>query len=264
MKVSINHRTVYSYDAPVRYALQRLRLVPTSGRLQTVVEWSLEVEGADREVSFVDAFGNTSWLVSAHGEPHEIVITASGEVETIDRAGVQGSHVGHAPLWLFQRPTPLTLAGERTASIVEAASGADALTVLHAVNEALADAIVWEPGSTEVHMSGEEALQLGRGVCQDHAHAFIAAARSLGHPARYVSGYLLRDDAVEQAASHAWAEAHVDGLGWVGFDPANRQSPDGRYVRLAVGRDYRDAMPISGIVLGATRETLAVTLTVEQ
>ena len=243
MKVSINHRTVYSYDAPVRYALQRLRLVPTSGRLQTVVEWSLEVEGADREVSFVDAFGNTSWLVSAHGEPHEIVITASGEVETIDRAGVQGSHVGHAPLWLFQRPTPLTLAGERTASIVEAAGSADALTILHAINEA---------------------LQLGRGVCQDHAHAFIAAARSLGHPARYVSGYLLRDDAVEQAASHAWAEAHVDGLGWVGFDPANRQSPDGRYVRLAVGRDYRDAMPISGIVLGATRETLAVTLTVEQ
>lgn len=264
MKVAINHRTVYSYDAPVAYALQRLRLVPTSGRLQTVVDWSLTVEGADREVSFIDAFGNTTWLVSAHGEPHEIVITASGEIETIDRAGVQGAHVGHAPLWLFQRPTPLTAPGKLTNAIAAVAGEGEAIARLHAVNEALADAIVWEPGSTEVHTSGEEALELGRGVCQDHAHAFIAAARLLGFPARYVSGYLMRDDAVHQAASHAWAEAHVEGLGWVGFDPANRQSPDGRYARLAVGRDYRDAMPVSGIVLGAARETLAVMVSVEQ
>lgn len=104
MKISISHRTVYSYDGPIRYALQRLRLLPVSGRLQTVLTWNLEIEGGDREVTFTDAFGNVSWLVSAHGEPHEIVITASGEVETEDRAGVQGAHVGYAPLWLFSVP----------------------------------------------------------------------------------------------------------------------------------------------------------------
>ncbi len=93
---------------------------------------------------------------------------------------------------------------------------------------------------------------------------FIAAARQMGFPARYVSGYLMMDDRVEQAASHAWAEAHVKGLGWVAFDAANGISPDERYVRTAVGRDYRDAMPVSGIRLGAADERLDVRITVEQ
>lgn len=263
MRVSISHRTVYSYDAPIHYALQRLRLFPANGRLQTLLDWSIAIEGADREVTFTDAFGNQTWLVSAHGEPHEIVIVASGNVETHDHAGVLGAHIGHAPLWLFERPTLLTAPGPLIEAVAARADGAP-LARLHAINETLADAIVWEPGSTEVHTSGEEALAQGRGVCQDHAHAFIAAARLCGFPARYISGYLLRDNETRQAASHAWAEAHVDGLGWVGFDPANRQSPDGRYVRLATGRDYRDAMPVSGIVLGAARETLAVQISVEQ
>ncbi len=104
----------------------------------------------------------------------------------------------------------------------------------------------------------------GKGVCQDHAHIFIAAARLLGFPARYVSGYLMLDDRVDQVAGHAWAEAHVDGLGWVSFDPSNGISPDARYVRLALGRDYRDAAPISGIRLGMLDERLDVRITVEQ
>ncbi len=86
----------------------------------------------------------------------------------------------------------------------------------------------------------------------------------MGFPGRYVSGYLMLDGQDDQAAGHAWAEAHVDGLGWVGFDVSNGISPDERYVRLAVGRDYRDAMPASGVVVGAANERLAVHITVEQ
>lgn len=93
-------------------------------------------------------------------------------------------------------------------------------------------------------------------------HIFIAAARISGFPARYVSGYLMKTG--EQAASHAWAEAYVAGLGWVGFDPSNRMSPDETYVALATGRDYRDTAPVSGIRLGQALETLAVHITVEQ
>ena len=104
----------------------------------------------------------------------------------------------------------------------------------------------------------------GSGVCQDHTHIFIAAARRLGFPARYVSGYLMLDRCAEQAASHAWAEAHVGGLGWVAFDVANGISADERYVRVATGRDYRDAMPVSGIRFGHAEERLAVQITVEQ
>ena len=99
---------------------------------------------------------------------------------------------------------------------------------------------------------------------QDHAETFIAATRLLGFPARYVSGYLMPAGVAADAKTHAWAEAHVAGLGWVGFDVANDMSPDETYVRIATGRDHREAMPVSGIRLGQTEERLAMSVTVEQ
>jgi transglutaminase-like putative cysteine protease len=93
---------------------------------------------------------------------------------------------------------------------------------------------------------------------------FISAARAMDVPARYVSGYLMLDEAVEQEATHAWAEAWVEGLGWVGFDVANQICPDSRYVRVATGRDYRDAAPVTGISFGAAMEELQVVLAVQQ
>ena len=107
-------------------------------------------------------------------------------------------------------------------------------------------------------------MAIGNGVCQDHAHIFIAAARLAGIPARYVSGYLMINDQVSQDASHAWAEVHVDDLGWVGFDVSNGVSPDERYVRIAIGRDARDASPISGFRLGIADESMSVSLQVQQ
>jgi transglutaminase-like putative cysteine protease len=107
-------------------------------------------------------------------------------------------------------------------------------------------------------------MAAGLGVCQDHAQIFIAAARAMEVPARYVSGYLLMDDRIAQEATHAWAEAWVPGLGWVGFDVSNGISPDPRYVRVATGRDYRDAAPITGISFGPVTEHLIVDLAVEQ
>ena len=98
--------------------------------------------------------------------------------------------------------------------------------------------VVYTFGATHAGTTAEEALLLGSGVCQDHAHVFAAAARELGFPARYVSGYLMMNETVDQAASHAWAEAYVPVLGWVAFDASNGISPDERYVRIAVGRDY--------------------------
>ena len=126
------------------------------------------------------------------------------------------------------------------------------------------EAVNYEVGRTEADTTAENALRAGHGVCQDHAHIFIGIARHLGIPARYVSGYLVLDGRVEQEAGHGWAEAHVEGLGWVGFDISNAISPDDRYVRLASGRDYRDAAPITGISFGTGETTLAVDLAVEQ
>lgn len=264
MRLKISHRTEYHYDAPVHYLLQRLRLLPISGSTQTVLSWALNIEGAREEVRFLDHFGNDTRLLSVEGERDLIIVEASGEVVTRDTAGVSGPHRGFAPLWLFNDQTMLTMAGhgvrELAASVGE---GAD-IDRLHRLMAIIGERVVYTPGTTNTATPAEDALTLGTGVCQDHSHIFTSAARVMGFPARYVSGYLMMDATVEQAASHAWAEAHVSGLGWVAFDVANGISPDERYVRVATGRDYRDAMPVSGIRLGQAEERLAVTITVEQ
>lgn len=264
MRLKITHRTEYVYETPVPYALQRLRLIPYSDQTLKVLSWDLAIEGARQEVNFVDQFGNETRLISIEGDQRSIAITASGEVDTADTAGVVGLHRGFAPLWLFQHETDLTRPGEGIETLAASVTGATDLDRLHALTHAIADRIEYLPGTTDAATTAEEAVQRKSGVCQDHAHVMIAASRAMGLPARYVSGYLMREDTTEQAASHAWAETYLQGLGWVGFDPANRMSPDDRYVRLATGRDYRDAAPVSGIRLGGDTESLTVRITVEQ
>ncbi len=264
MRLKIAHRTEYRYDAPVPYLLQRLRLFPASGRTQTVMSWTLNVEGAREEVRFVDHFGNDTRLLSVEGGPDFIAVEAAGEVVTRDNSGVFGPHQGFTPLWLFSRGTALTEIGDGIRDLAAAAAGGSEIERLHKLMGAIGERVAYKPGATSTVTTAEEALALKTGVCQDHSHIFVAAARAMGFPARYISGYLMMDAAVEPAASHAWAEAHVPGLGWVAFDPANGISPDERYVRVAAGRDYRDAMPVSGIRLGQSQEQLAVTVTVEQ
>lgn len=265
MLLSIRHTSRYQYDGPILYAVQRLRLRPQSVAGQTVRSWDILVEGAAPEVSYVDGFGNRTELVRHIREHQEIVITASGQVETEDRSGVFGSVSGFAPVWLFDRTTPLTEPGdairELAASLPE---DAKRLAKLHQLMDTIHDRLTFSVGSTSIYTPAEEALQSGQGVCQDYAHIFISTARHLGIPARYVSGYLFREDATEQTAGHAWAEAHVEGLGWVGFDAANNVCPNDRYVRIGCGLDYRDAAPVSGVRIGRAAETLAVEVNVEQ
>ena len=264
MRLKISHRTEYRYDEPVQYALQRLRLAPRGGKTQAVHSWSLKVEGANEEVRFVDHFENDTRLISIAGDSSTIGIDAWGEVETFDTTGVFGEHKGFAPLWLFRRETPLTTAGDGIRELAASIGPGPELDRLHRLMNMIETKVAYTVGATHAGTTAEEALKLGSGVCQDHAHVFAAAARLLGFPARYVSGYLMMNDTVDQAASHAWSEAHVPGLGWVAFDASNGISPDERYVRMAVGRDYRDASPVSGIRLGWAEEQLAVAITVEQ
>jgi transglutaminase-like putative cysteine protease len=264
MRLKISHRTEYRYDAPVPYALQRLRLFPPGGRTQTVHNWSLKVEGAKEEVRFVDQFENDTRLVSNLSDTNSITIDAWGEVETFDTAGVVGEHRGFAPLWLFEQQTALSAAGSGVRELAESIGEGSDLDRLHRLSNTIGVRVAYAVGATHAGTSAEEALEQASGVCQDHAHVFAAAARLMGFPARYVSGYLMMNDTVDQAASHAWAEAYVKGLGWVAFDASNGISPDERYVRIATGRDYRDATPVSGIRLGWAEEQLAVSVSVEQ
>jgi transglutaminase-like putative cysteine protease len=263
MRLKITHRTEYRYDQPNAYALQRMRLIPINSDGQRVLEWTVEVTGATEEASYTDGFGNLTKLFSV--DPNETVLTATatGLIETADRAGVSGPHRGYTPLWLYKQETALTAAGATIKALAGEVPAGAPLQRMHALLQLIVERVAYEKGSTTVFTSAEEAASEGSGVCQDQAHIFASAARLLDIPARYVSGYLKAEDD-QDAASHAWAEVHIDGLGWVAFDPANGISPDERYVRLAVGRDYRDASPVSGFRLGDSTERLEVHVTVEQ
>ena len=266
MHLNIAHTTQYKLDEPAEYGLQQLRLTPSSNKLQTVLGWKLAVQGGEIQNQYKDEHGSQVCLVSVDPKETELQISAEGEIETHGGAGVLGPHTGFAPLWLYKKSTPLTRIGQGIRAIVRSvdSSGEDDIAKLHALSGAIRDKLPYEIGRTDVATSAEDALNLGAGVCQDHAHIFIAAARHMGFPARYVSGYLMMDGQELQDAGHAWAEAHVSGLGWVGFDIPNEICPDERYVRLAVGLDYSEAAPVSGMTWGQGGGSMQVMVQVQQ
>ncbi len=265
MRLRISHTTTYDYEQPVSYALQQVRLTPKSHGAQTVLHWRTEVSGGRKQLSFDDAHRNRVDLISFDSGTRHVSVQCEGEVELRETHGVTGLHAGFMPLWMFDRVTPLTKAGPLCRKLMQGLDAArDPLPRLHDLSAAIHAAVVYETGISDIAWSAEDALVAGRGVCQDHAHVFIACARAMGVPARYVSGYLMMDDRVAQEATHAWAEAHVPELGWVGFDVSNGISPDTRYVRVATGLDYSEAAPVSGTRYGAGGERLTVAVEVQQ
>lgn len=272
MRIAATHASTYSYDKPLVGGLQELRLTPRTDGRQRVESWHVELEGARDEVTFTDHHGNTVKLVSLEPGVETAVIRCRGVVETVDTAGVV-AHRGAAPLWIYHRSTGLTEAGDQVQALLDdfqnsqptvAAAGADVLSDMHALSTHVRAVVDYDPGWTDVASSAEEVLATGHGVCQDHSHVFLAASRKLGLAGRYVSGYLMMPDQVDQEATHAWVEVWIEGLGWVGFDVANGMSPDDRYVRLAVGLDYSEAAPISGLRYGEAGEQLDVSVQVQQ
>lgn len=132
------------------------------------------------------------------------------------------------------------------------------------LNQRIFDEFAYDPAATDVTTPLGEVLREKRGVCQDFAHLAIGCLRSLGLPARYVSGYLEtapppgEERLVGADASHAWAEVHLPGLGWLEFDPTNAVLPSTKHIRVAHGRDFSDVSPLKGVVLGGGRHTLTV------
>lgn len=266
MLLSIAHTSRYQFDAPMHYGLQQLRLTPKSRPGQNVIHWKMEIEGGRIETDFPDHHANTVSLISFAPGVTEITVRCSGDIKTEDQSGIVGKHQGSMPLWLFRRSTDLTRA---TANVRRLTKGLrdehdSEIALLHALSARILRAVPYEIGPTDAATSADAAIEHGRGVCQDHAHILMAAARSMEFPARYVSGYLKMDNTTQQDATHAWAEVHVEGFGWVGFDVSNGISPDERYVRVATGLDYREAAPISGLCFGNGAEILSVDVAVQE
>jgi transglutaminase-like putative cysteine protease len=264
MRVSILHTTSYSYGAVGSFAVQRLRLTPFDNNTQKVVTWEIVADGIGDAARYTDGFGNRVHLIT-HCKPYEsLSITAAGEVDTVDRNGVVGNLHETASPRLFLRSTPRTESSPAIDALADEVRDRLALDRLHHLMEAIATRVVYDTDATHHETSAAEAFAAGQGVCQDHAHIFIAASRRLGIPARYVTGYLHVEGEQAAAAHHAWAEAYVPELGWVGFDPANHICPTERYVRLACGFDAASAAPITGARRGGGSEALKVDVIVRQ
>jgi transglutaminase-like putative cysteine protease len=264
MLISIRHLTHYSYMESVSYTIQSLRLTPASFDGQRVIDWHVRVKGAGAPLQFKDGFGNTVHLMTINARHEALEIEARGTVETQDRSGLVAGLANATPPRVFLKETAQTRPDAAIRQLAAGIAGTSTLDKLHALAGAVRDRVDYVAGVTGAHTGAAEALADGKGVCQDHAHVFIAAARTLGVPARYVTGYLVLEGQNPAEAHHAWAEAWVEALGWVGFDVANRICPTGRYVRLAAGLDAGYAAPVIGSRRGGSAETLAVRVEVEQ
>ncbi len=263
MLLTVDHVTRYAYDRPVRGVVQSHRLSPSRFDGQKVLDWTVTVTDGVAGGSFRDGAGDLIHGWTVPGPVSEIEVRVRGQVETTDLVGVLRGHRELVVPDCYLNDTAATRVDAAIISLAREAEGAEnPLSAAHVLCDAVTAAIAYRPGATQARTTAAEALALGEGVCQDHAHVLIAAARHLRLPARYVSGYLLITDETAQEAAHAWAEVHIAGLGWVGFDPANECCPDDRYIRLGSGLDAQDAAPIRGVSRSRGQESLAVKVAV--
>ncbi len=268
MRLHISHRTTYAYQTPARRAVETLRLTPRGHDGQFVIGWRIDVDRDCILEASADPFGNSVHSFTAEGPFESLSITAEGTIETNDTAGVVHGQVERFPPVFFLRDTALTRADgalKAFADDIAARPGSGGVDLMHRVMGAIRDRMRFEVDLTDTGTTAADAFRLRHGVCQDFAHIFIAVARQLGVPARYAGGYLLAGDQTEAySAGHAWAEALVDDLGWVGFDAANGVCPTEGYVRVAMGLDYLGAAPVRGMRSGGDGEKLSVAIAVDK
>lgn len=261
MRLRIRHETTYTYEKPAGRALENLRLTPRGHDTLFVHDWRIDIDRDCRLAQSTDAFGNIMHRFTVEGPLESVTVVAEGTVETVETSGALVGTVERFPTIVFLRETALTAPHPDLAAFAEKTTAAEPNTLarMHALMAAIHAAMRFDGDATDSRTTAVEAFQHGHGVCQDFAHVFLACARHLGVPARYVSGYMLRVDGNnDQEAGHAWAEALVDDLGWVGFDPTNGISSSDAHVRVAVGLDYLGAAPVRGAQYGGDGEKLAV------
>ena len=225
MRIRVIHETSYAYAKPPRHLIQILRLMPRGHQGQYVTRWRIDIDAECHLIRDEDSFGNLTHTFSVERPAASMKVIAEGEIETEDTNGLIQGAVERLPIEFYLRETTLTKADlSLTALAFDLQNDAmrDTLSTLHTLMARLNETMRFDVGATTSATSASEAFAARHGVCQDFAQVFVTIARRLGIPARFVGGYLLRSDgALEQEAGHAWAEAFIPDLGWVGFDPAN-------------------------------------------
>ncbi|MEM1306051.1 MAG: transglutaminase family protein [Pseudomonadota bacterium] len=265
MKLTVTHTTRYHYTPAAERLAFRFQLYPMSFESQRVDSWSVTVNGTEVPRLLIDGAGDGVGLWHAKSALEEVEIVAGGVVETKDTAGIVKGLPRTPPIGMYLRNTKLTEPDTDIRALAQKAQRESPLDTLHALSAAIIDAVTYRAGVTDSTTTARDALKLGAGVCQDHAHVFVSAARTLGMPARYVTGYLQAGaDGAAEVESHAWAEVFCENLGWVGFDASNQISPTPAYIRLGSGLDAAAAAPIRGTLTGNVDTDLSTTVAIAE
>ncbi|MEY2776822.1 MAG: hypothetical protein RLY30_920 [Pseudomonadota bacterium] len=262
MRLRVDHQTHYEYESPVHYAIQRLYLTPRDEPGQRVLQWETR---SDHPITHQrDAYGNWVSMVVVSSPCSAVSICVSGEVDCngARASGPWSDGRGGAepPLELYLRPTELTRATPDMIEFAESLVSETEFSQLLRLAQGIGQRLLYSPGSTGVFTSAQEAWRVGVGVCQDHAHVMLACCRSLGIPARYVSGYL-SGEARASEATHAWVDVYIDDQ-WRSIDVTHGCEPSDRWLRLAVGPDYDAVSPVRGMRQGGGRESMRVAVSV--
>ena len=288
MKLHVSHRTTYSYRNPVTQSQHVVHLAPRGLAYQKVTHHNLLIDPAPvQRTEITDYFGNTAVLLRIDQEHSEFLVHARSTVELVPQPALDLSlsapwegttrpaeqYAHHADPGVLQftcpsRHTPVSR-DVREFALQTFSPDRPVLQGAMDLTERIFRDFKFDPTATDVSTPIDRVLQIKRGVCQDFAHLAIAALRSLGLPARYVSGYLLTRPPPGQQklagsdASHAWLSVWAPETGWVDFDPTNGLIPRGEHITVAYGRDYDDICPVSGVLLGGGDQTMTVAVDVE-
>ena len=277
MRYEIKHISRYLYAAPVRRCAMMLCLKPRRDPRQNILDFRVSTTPHTPLTSEMDSYGNMKHILNIYREHDALEVTADSTVQMASTGpgprslGLSSweevrSWAGSFDYWDFMHPSTFARPSSALAGFVDRLGikpEGDPLGSLLNLSDMLHHTLEYVPGSTSVVSPIDHILESGQGVCQDYAHVMIAIARSWGVPVRYVSGYLYVDETggyAPEAATHAWVECRLPSLGWVGFDPTNKSFIDERYVRIAVGRDYQDVAPTSGILMGGGETSLEVSV----
>ncbi len=271
MKLEIVHSTHYRYSGPIAETAMEVRLRPMDGNGQRCLEFELEVSSGVKPRSYRDGYGNNVHYFNLVRPHTRLSVTSKSVVETgLELDAEPGEELVHD--FLRYRSPVKDVAGVRELAanhaIADPSSSSSVEQALDELTLAISRDFAYDRAVTNVYSAVDEVLALRAGVCQDFAHLFIAVARAMNVPTRYVSGYIhapqpeLKGAAAGNVAtaSHAWAEAWVPGLGWLGYDATHPVRTSEHHVRLAVGRDYSDAAPTRGIYVGSATGAMEVTV----
>jgi transglutaminase-like putative cysteine protease len=260
MRLEIVHTTRYRYSGPIAETVMEVRLRPMDGNGQRCLEFKLELSSGIQPRAYRDGYGNNVHYFNLVRPHASLSVTSTSIVET---GGAPDADPGEALVqdYLRFRSPVKDAPGIREMAarhpIADPLSGATVEQALDELTLAISREFTYDRAVTNVYSAVDEVLALRAGVCQDFAHLFIAVARTMGVPARYVSGYIHAPGAAT-TASHAWGEAWIPGRGWVGYDATHPVRAGENHVRLAVGRDYSDAAPTRGIYVGSAGGTMDV------